>query len=66
MTRNSNARESKKDMLPKPNIWDYELLPPHTTFLGDIGDNVASSSRGKPWLFFIRMRFTPCLTNKVI
>ncbi|KAL5182676.1 putative inactive DNA (cytosine-5)-methyltransferase DRM3 [Glycine soja] len=65
MAGNSNRREGKPVMVPKTEDLGYEL-PPYTSFSGDVGDNVASSSGGKLRAFFIGMGFLPCLVDKVI
>ncbi|KAK7388054.1 hypothetical protein VNO78_22857 [Psophocarpus tetragonolobus] len=65
MAGNSDRREGKTVMVPKAEDLDYEL-PPYTTFSGDAGDNVASSSGGKLRGFFIGMGFLPSLVDKVI
>ncbi|XP_029129729.1 probable inactive DNA (cytosine-5)-methyltransferase DRM3 isoform X1 [Cajanus cajan] len=65
MAGDTNRREGKTVMVPKTEDLDYEL-PPYTTFSGDVGLNVASSSGGKLRAFFIGMGFLPCLVDKVI
>ncbi|KAK7291738.1 hypothetical protein RIF29_07115 [Crotalaria pallida] len=63
----SGGREGKKTMFPKTeDDFDYEDLPPYSTFSANVGNNVASSSGGKLRAFFIGMGFLPSLVDKVI